>query len=59
MNDCFYRMPCGICRLTNKMCPLGAGNTNPASPICYDIDYLHKETITTATSLNIGKEVEE
>ena len=23
---CVYRMPCGICRFTNSMCPLKGGN---------------------------------
>lgn len=22
-NDCWHKLPCGICRITNQMCPLG------------------------------------
>lgn len=25
-NDCWYKLPCGICTRTNEMCPIGISN---------------------------------
>jgi len=54
--NCFSRLPCGLCRLTNAMCPFaGGGNyeitcgTSPTNAIDkYKVDYGHTESTTGA-----------
>ena len=58
--NCFSRLPCGLCRLTNAMCPFAEGSnyevtceTSPTNVIDkYKVDYGHTESTT-------GVEVEE
>ena len=50
-DNCFSRLPCGICRLTNSMCPLlGSQSNYENSPTCFGIDYVRKETQTMPTA---------
>lgn len=52
--NCLYRLPCGICERTNKMCPLQKSG--------YKVDYTRPTTVSTGTGYNYtvkGKSEEE
>lgn len=42
--NCLYRLPCGICERTNKMCPLQKSG--------YSIDYTRPTTVSTGPGYN-------
>lgn len=52
-NNCFYKLPCGICTRTNEMCPFMKSNAT-----VYDgtaIDPLYKGPPSFTTSADGGK----
>ena len=51
-NECAHRLPCGVCRMTNNLCPICCGQTKidwSGSPV-----YNQSPYYTTATTSGKG-----
>ena len=49
--NCFSRLPCGICRLTGEMCPLTKGGVNVTTNTIGDLDGVPKPLVVRERTL--------
>ena len=52
--NCFSRLPCGLCRLTNAMCPFMKSNTPIYDGTAIDTEYRDVPSVTTNTGGDIS-----